>query len=420
MTPPAPETPQAVLERLADRIDAYFKKPNLWYENKAEANAILRAVLAALRASSVNILEVIVNGQPVTVKAGTVRAVIAEAIHVSGQIGAPVAQWELRTTDGEIIPHNVADGTDYELAPGHRLWLNLGLPALRASEGPREVEIVMPAPCGISGRLGIGAKAWAELLETEQSQPPRCGIALTRRTFETVMNALRHCGEKHYLNPSEAEGPREPVPCLTCGGRGWVMVSFSKDLGNGIGAGGSWNAACPTCRPAPAMRVKAPPTFTADLDGDDNTVPAREAEGRQGTAATPDPKAANMLHIVDGSERWYCRVEGCDEFTTNNVAFGRCAMHALEHLGGAEQPGKGFPPIGTPPTPRQFTAASSPEPNETRLEKLPRYERDVENRVGGHYGEEQWTESVMRPCETGAWVKWSDVRAALQEAQHVD
>ncbi len=51
MTPPAPEAPQAALERLVERIDAYFKKPNLWYENKVEANAILRAVLAALRAS---------------------------------------------------------------------------------------------------------------------------------------------------------------------------------------------------------------------------------------------------------------------------------------------------------------------------------------------------------------------------------
>lgn len=38
-----------------------------------------------------------------------------------------------------------------------------------------------------------------------------------------------------------------------------------------------------------------------------------------------------------------------------------------------------------------------------------RYERDVVNRQGGHYGEEQWTEIEMVPCATGAWVKYSDV-----------
>ncbi len=78
-------------------------------------------------------IEVIVNGQPVMVKAGTVRDVISQAVQLSGQIGAPIAQWQLRTTEGDIIPHDMTDGTDYELTPGRRLWLNLGLPPTAAS-----------------------------------------------------------------------------------------------------------------------------------------------------------------------------------------------------------------------------------------------------------------------------------------------
>ncbi len=35
--------------------------------------------------------------------------------------------------------------------------------------------------------------------------------------------------------------------CLTCQGRRWVMKSESRDLGGGMGAGGSTNAPCPDC-----------------------------------------------------------------------------------------------------------------------------------------------------------------------------
>lgn len=87
-------------------------------------------------------IEVIVNGQPVTVKSGTVRDVVSQAVRLSGQIGAPIAQWQLRTTEGDVIPHDLIDGTDYELTPGRRLWLNLGLPVhLQASASPQaEIE----------------------------------------------------------------------------------------------------------------------------------------------------------------------------------------------------------------------------------------------------------------------------------------
>lgn len=46
-----------------------------------------------------------------------------------------------------------------------------------------------------------------------------------------------------------------------------------------------------------------------------------------------------------------------------------------------------------------------------RLHQMTRYERDVERSAG--YGEEWSTEYVMRRCETGAWVKWSDLQAVL-------
>ena len=59
-------------------------------------------------------------------------------------------------------------------------------------------------------------------------------------------------------------------------------------------------------------------------------------------------------------------------------------------------------------------AEETPSPTLTSLQ---RYERDVEMRQGGHYGEEQWPESIMRPCETGAWVKWSDVLTALRQTE---
>lgn len=54
-----------------------------------------------------------------------------------------------------------------------------------------------------------------------------------------------------------------------------------------------------------------------------------------------------MMQIIDGTERYYCRVEGCDEFTADNVPYGYCGMHALEKLGGAEPQEKPFPPVGS-------------------------------------------------------------------------
>jgi hypothetical protein len=83
-------------------------------------------------------VEIIVNGQPVTVPVGPIRDVIAAAIQQAGQIGAPIDQWVLRTTDGEIIPHALPGGVEYALTGGQRLWLHLGLEPVPASPPTRE------------------------------------------------------------------------------------------------------------------------------------------------------------------------------------------------------------------------------------------------------------------------------------------
>ena len=79
-------------------------------------------------------LTVVVNGQPVDVPVGSVPAVIAAAIQQSGQIGAPIRQWELRTREGDVIPHDLPD--DWHLTADRLLFLNLGLPPLRAEAQP--------------------------------------------------------------------------------------------------------------------------------------------------------------------------------------------------------------------------------------------------------------------------------------------
>ena len=56
--------------------------------------------------------------------------------------------------------------------------------------------------------------------------------------------------------------PSPPVICRTCQGRGWIMKSEQRDFGNGLGAGGSWNALCPDCDRAAAsvLRPRHEPT----------------------------------------------------------------------------------------------------------------------------------------------------------------
>lgn len=128
--------------RMQDHFDApLLKLVNLevsrGFNRDAEIARLAEALASASASPSSETIEVIVNGQPVIVKSGTVRDVISQAVRLSGQIGAPIAQWQLRTTEGDVIPHDLSDGTDYELTPGRRLWLNLGPPVhLPASASP--------------------------------------------------------------------------------------------------------------------------------------------------------------------------------------------------------------------------------------------------------------------------------------------
>lgn len=73
-------------------------------------------------------VEIIVNGQPVTIPAGPIREVIAAAIQKAGQIGAPIDQWVLRTREGEVIPHRLPDAMEYAVTGGQRLFLHLDVP----------------------------------------------------------------------------------------------------------------------------------------------------------------------------------------------------------------------------------------------------------------------------------------------------
>jgi hypothetical protein len=107
-----------------------------YHDFEREVERMIRA--ASVPASPPSTVEIIVNGQPVTVPAGPIREVIAAAIQQAGQIGAPIEQWVLRTTDGEIIPHALPGGVEYALTGGQRFWLHLGLEPVPASPATRE------------------------------------------------------------------------------------------------------------------------------------------------------------------------------------------------------------------------------------------------------------------------------------------
>lgn len=72
-------------------------------------------------------LAVIVNGQPVEVKAApdsTLRHVAEKALHESGNSGQPLDNWELRDAAGQILDWN-RSVEHYHLADGAKLFLNL-------------------------------------------------------------------------------------------------------------------------------------------------------------------------------------------------------------------------------------------------------------------------------------------------------
>lgn len=133
-------TPGTLREQI-EQLPRYRVLPSgAWIVDPKGPMVVLSDVLAVL-AERPALVEIIVNGQPVQVPAGPIRAAIADAIQVAGQIGAPIDQWVLRTRNGEVIPHQLPDGSDFALVGGQRFFLHLGLPV---TERPAETTY----PCG--------------------------------------------------------------------------------------------------------------------------------------------------------------------------------------------------------------------------------------------------------------------------------
>jgi Protein of Unknown function (DUF2604) len=72
-------------------------------------------------------LNIVVNGQPVTVKGNLhapLHTAIQHALEQSGNSGQPVENWQLRDAGGQILdPARKIE--DFHFAPGATLFLNL-------------------------------------------------------------------------------------------------------------------------------------------------------------------------------------------------------------------------------------------------------------------------------------------------------
>lgn len=70
---------------------------------------------------------VVVNGQPVTLKANRnapLHTVVQHALGDSGNSGQPLQNWELRDPGGQVLDLN-RKVEDYGIADGTKLFLNL-------------------------------------------------------------------------------------------------------------------------------------------------------------------------------------------------------------------------------------------------------------------------------------------------------
>lgn len=78
------------------------------------------------KSENINI-QVVVSGQPTTIKSNTnqlVEHLVKEALKESGNKGQPPSEWELRTSDGALIDQTlrisaagIVDGTQLFLSP---------------------------------------------------------------------------------------------------------------------------------------------------------------------------------------------------------------------------------------------------------------------------------------------------------------
>lgn len=194
MTPT--ERTRAILDRLIlEGGMGYLAEPQTTPEDIIEA-ALAAAVVPAPPAppegeqvsppaerAPVDGVEIVVNGQPVTVTAGPIRNVIAAAIAQSGQIGAPIEQWVLRTREGDVIPHELPGGAEYALTAGQRFFLHLGLPVPSPASAPITRQH--------SPECAARWSQWAQGHNIDANEPPPacvCGLGsnapITRETAE--------------------------------------------------------------------------------------------------------------------------------------------------------------------------------------------------------------------------------------------
>ncbi len=72
-------------------------------------------------------LNIVVNGQPVTVKANIqapLLTVIERALAQTGNSGQPIGNWELRDAGGQVLDPT-RKISEFNFAPGTTLFLNL-------------------------------------------------------------------------------------------------------------------------------------------------------------------------------------------------------------------------------------------------------------------------------------------------------
>jgi hypothetical protein len=92
----------------------------------AEEHAEAEKRLAMPSSNEVD-LKIVVNGQPVEVKANLhapLRTVMEHALLKSGNSGQPIDNWELRDTGGQILDPN-RKVSDFHFADNTTLFLNL-------------------------------------------------------------------------------------------------------------------------------------------------------------------------------------------------------------------------------------------------------------------------------------------------------
>lgn len=140
--------------------------------------------------------------------------------------------------------------------PGHRpecLGSKLAalLPAVQQQELELQKRLTTSAEKSfieIKTKAGDDYGACLVLLPDSLDRPlhERLAILLKRANDEAKLASdLRATVQQ--LEQENKELRFKPPVCLTCGGRGWIMKSESRDLGGGIGTGAAWNEPCPLC-----------------------------------------------------------------------------------------------------------------------------------------------------------------------------